>query len=130
VLVEMIREHVEQHGTGPDGWLFQTYRGGIYLPSTPWNVLQKARKVAFTEVQQASLLAHRPYDFRHAGVSWRLSAGTPPRWSPSGPGIPSKFCSGSTRTASTATTTAESARWTSPSAGGLTSPTAPACLRS
>jgi hypothetical protein len=40
-------------------------------------VLQKARKLAFTEAQQASLLAHKPYDFRHAGVSWRLNAGTP-----------------------------------------------------
>ena len=32
----------------------------IYLPSTLWNVLQKARQVAFTEAQQASLLAHKP----------------------------------------------------------------------
>jgi integrase len=77
VLVRMIREHVELFGTAPDGRLFQTYKGGIYLPSTLWNVLQKARQVAFTEAQQASLLAHKPYDFRHAGVSWRLNAGTP-----------------------------------------------------
>ena len=34
VLVAMLREHVQEHGTGPDGRLFQTYRGGIYLPST------------------------------------------------------------------------------------------------
>ena len=25
----------------------------------------------------SSPLARRPYDFRHAGVSWRLNAGTP-----------------------------------------------------
>jgi len=78
VLVAMIREHVELHGTAPDGRLFRTYRGGIYLPSTLWNVLQLARKRAFTSAQLASPLARKPYDFRHAGVSWRLNAGAPP----------------------------------------------------
>ncbi|HEU5419636.1 MAG TPA: site-specific integrase, partial [Streptosporangiaceae bacterium] len=78
VLVAMIREHVELYGTAPDGRLFQTYRGGIYLPSTLWHVLQKARKRAFTASQVASPLASKPYDFRHAGVSWRLNAGAPP----------------------------------------------------
>lgn len=77
VLVTMIREHVELYGAGPDGRLFWTYKGGIYLPSTLWNVLQKARKVTFTEAKQTSLLVHRPHDFRHAGVFWRLNAGTP-----------------------------------------------------
>jgi integrase len=77
VLVAMIREHVEAHGTAPDGRLFQTYKGGIYLPSTLWRVLQEGRKLAFTKAQASSPLAHRPYDFRHAGVSWRLNAGTP-----------------------------------------------------
>src|SRR5260370_31177194 len=77
VLVTMIREHVELFGTAPDGRLFWTYTGGIYLPSTLSTVVQKARKVAFTEAQQSSLLARKPYDFRHAGISWRLNAGTP-----------------------------------------------------
>jgi integrase len=77
VLVTMIREHVQEYGTAPDGRLFRTYRGGIYLPSTLWTVLQTARKRAFTQAQLASLLARKPYDFRHAGISWRLNAGTP-----------------------------------------------------
>jgi integrase len=77
VLVQMIREHIGEFGTAPDGRLFRTYRGGIYLPSTLWQVLQKARVAAFTEAQAASPLARKPYDFRHAGVSWRLNAGTP-----------------------------------------------------
>ena len=77
VLVAMLREHVQEYGTGPDGRVFQTYRGGIYLPSTLWWVLQEARQRAFTQAQAASPLARRPYDFRHAGVSWRLNAGTP-----------------------------------------------------
>jgi hypothetical protein len=29
VLVKMIREHIEEFGTAPDGRLFRTYRGGI-----------------------------------------------------------------------------------------------------
>lgn len=45
VLVTMIRVHVQEHGTAPDGRLFQTYRGGIYLPSTLWRVLQAARRL-------------------------------------------------------------------------------------
>jgi integrase len=40
-------------------------------------VLQKARKQVLTPAQIASPLMARPYDFRHAGVSWRLNAGTP-----------------------------------------------------
>jgi integrase len=77
VLVQLIRDHTEEFGTGPDGRLFRTYRGGIYLPSTLWQVLAKARVRAFTDAQAASPLARRPYDFRHAGVSWRLNSGTP-----------------------------------------------------
>jgi len=76
-LVTLLREHVESYGTAPDGRLFWTYRGGIYLPSTLWQVLQKARAAAFPPPLVASPLAHRPYDFRHAGISWRLNAGTP-----------------------------------------------------
>jgi len=77
VLVQLLRDHVAEFGTGPDGRLFRTYRGGIYLPSTLWQVLQKARTRALTDAQAASPLARKPYDFRHAGISWRLNAGTP-----------------------------------------------------
>jgi integrase len=77
VLVELLREHIPEFGTAPDGRLFRIYRGATYLPSTLWQVLQKARRQAFTPAQVASPLARRPYDFRHAGVSWRLNAGTP-----------------------------------------------------
>ena len=76
-LVRLLREHVDSYGIGPDGRLFWTYRGGIYQPSTLWRVLQKARAVAFPPAVVASPLARKPYDFRHAGVSWRLNAGAP-----------------------------------------------------
>ena len=67
----MVREHVDEFGTASDGRLFRTYRGSIDLPSTLWQVLQKARPPAFTTAQAVSPLARKPYDFRHAGVSWR-----------------------------------------------------------
>lgn len=76
-LVGLLREHVRSYGTAPDGRLFWTYRGGIYQPSTLWQVLRKARTLAFSAAVVASPLARRPYDFRHAGVSWRINAGAP-----------------------------------------------------
>jgi len=76
-LVRLLREHVASYGTAPDGRLFWTYRGGIYQLSTLWQVLRKARAAAFPPTVVASPLARRPYDFRHAGVSWRLNAGVP-----------------------------------------------------
>ena len=80
-LVTLLRKHIDQYGTAPDGRLFRTYRGGIYQPSTLWQVLRKARVAAFTPAQVNSPLARKPYDFRHAGVSWRLNAGAPgPRY--------------------------------------------------
>jgi integrase len=56
-LVRLLREHVESYGTGPDDRLFWTYRGGIYQPSTLWQVLQKARTKAFPPEVVASPLA-------------------------------------------------------------------------
>ena len=76
-LVGLLREHVRSYGTAPDGRLFWTYRGGVYQPSTLWQVLRKARTLAFSAAVVASPLARRPYDFRHAGVSWRINAGAP-----------------------------------------------------
>jgi integrase len=60
VLVELLRQHIQEFGAAPDGRLFRTYRGATYLPSTLWQVLQKARKQAFTSAQVASPLARRP----------------------------------------------------------------------
>jgi integrase len=76
-LVALLREHIDTYPTAPDGRLFRTYRGGIYQPSTLWQVLQAARPLAFTPAQVASPLASKPYDFRHAGISWRLNCGVP-----------------------------------------------------
>ena len=56
-LVQLLREHLEQHGTGPEGQLFLTYRGTTYQPSTLWRVLSEARVKAFTPAQVRSALA-------------------------------------------------------------------------
>ncbi|MDN3351794.1 site-specific integrase [Actinomadura sp. DC4] len=77
-LVKLLREHLAEFGTDEHGRLFRTVRGGVYQRSTLWQVLDKARSKAFTPAQIKSLLARKPYDFRHAGVSLRLNAGTPP----------------------------------------------------
>jgi integrase len=77
VLVMMLRAHIACYGTGPGGHLFRTARGGL-LNDTGWGeVWQRARPVALTPAQQASPLARRPYDLRHAAVSLWLNAGVP-----------------------------------------------------
>ena len=66
-----------RYGTSPDGRLFRTARGGP-LNDTGWGeVWQRARPLALTPAQQASPLARRPYDLRHAAVSLWLNAGVP-----------------------------------------------------
>ncbi|MGI8450557.1 MAG: tyrosine-type recombinase/integrase, partial [Streptosporangiaceae bacterium] len=77
VLVAMLRAHIARYGISPDGRLFRTARGGP-LNDTGWGeVWQRARPLALTPAQQASPLARRPYDLRHAGVSLWLNAGVP-----------------------------------------------------
>ncbi|GAA0602331.1 integrase [Kribbella sandramycini] len=76
------------HGTGPGGRLFVTRVGRFgrippkaycdpVHPNTLSRTWQKARKRALPEQQFLSLLARRPYDLRHAGVSLQLNAGVP-----------------------------------------------------
>lgn len=74
----MLRQHLELHGTAPDGLLFRTARGGLLQESGYGDVWAKARAAVLTEVESASLLARRPYDLRHAGVSFWLSSGVDP----------------------------------------------------
>ncbi|WP_431781567.1 tyrosine-type recombinase/integrase [Streptomyces chumphonensis] len=76
--VRMLREHVERFGTAPDGRLFRTSRGGLLQETGYGEVWSRARTEALTEEEAASLLARRPYDLRHAGVSLWLSSGVDP----------------------------------------------------
>jgi integrase len=76
-LVALLRAHLKTYGTTPDGRLFRTARGGTLQDSAYSAVWQAARTAVFTPAQQASPLARRPYDLRHAAVSLWLNAGVP-----------------------------------------------------
>ncbi|MGW9291321.1 tyrosine-type recombinase/integrase [Streptomyces albidoflavus] len=76
--VRQLRQHVAVHGTAPDGRLFRTNRGGLLQETGYGEVWAAARQSALTEPEAASLLARRPYDLRHAGVSFWLSSGVDP----------------------------------------------------
>ncbi|NED13645.1 site-specific integrase [Streptomyces sp. SID9124] len=76
--VRMLREHVAAHGTAPDGRLFRTNRGGLLQETGYGEVWAQARADVLTEDESASQLARRPYDLRHAGVSFWLSSGVDP----------------------------------------------------
>jgi integrase len=76
-LVALLRVHLKTYGTTPDGRIFRTARGGIIQDSAYSAVWQNARTTALSAAQQASPLARRPYDLRHAAVSLWLNAGVP-----------------------------------------------------
>ncbi|TDC24499.1 site-specific integrase [Streptomyces sp. 8K308] len=76
--VQMLREHIKRYGTASDGRLFRTSRGGLLQESGYGEVWAKARVAVLTEEEAASMLARRPYDLRHAGVSFWLSSGVDP----------------------------------------------------
>jgi integrase len=76
-LVAILRAHIQRYGTGPGGRLFRTARGGPLNDTGYGEVWQRARPNALTPAQQASPLARRPYDLRHAAVSLWLNAGVP-----------------------------------------------------
>lgn len=76
-LVALLQGHVDRFGTAPDGRLFHGEYGGPVSDSVYGRVWQKARAAALTADEQASPLAARPYDLRHAAVSTWLNAGVP-----------------------------------------------------
>jgi integrase len=76
-LVAILREHIKEFGTAPDGRLFRNERGGIIGSTTYSRVWEEARQLAFTPAQVRSPLASRPYDLRHAALTTWLNAGTP-----------------------------------------------------
>jgi integrase len=76
-LVELLRNHLKRYGTGPAGRVFRTARGGPLNDTGYGEVWERARPLALTPAQQASPLACRPYDLRHAAVSLWLNAGVP-----------------------------------------------------
>jgi hypothetical protein len=113
-LVELLRHHVVVYGTGPDGRLFRTYRGGIYHPSTLWRVLQAARPLAFASAQVTSPLPPVPMTSGMQGSPGGSILGCQGRRWPSGLAIAWRSFTGSMRTAWTGTTRAGTSGWRRP----------------
>lgn len=74
-LVKLLREHLEAHGTAPDGRVFRTERNGMVQESGYGVVWAKARAEVLSAAEQATKLGKRPYDLRHACVSLWLNSG-------------------------------------------------------
>lgn len=77
-LTRLLWEHIEQYGYGPDGRVFHGEKGGDVPMITYTRAWRVARKLALTEEAQATPLAGRPYDLRHAAVSTWLTGGVDP----------------------------------------------------
>lgn len=76
-LAAILRAHLDEFGTAPDGRLFQGERGEEVPVITYFRVWHKARAVVFTPEVAAGPLAKVPYDLRHAAVSTWLNGGVP-----------------------------------------------------
>ena len=91
----MLRNHLNEYGTGPGGRVLSLPRGGIVTDRAYLAVFHKARTAAFTEAGADSLAARRPYDLRHAAVStWLNASGNPAQvaeWAGHSVDVPLRF---------------------------------------
>ncbi|MGY4925321.1 tyrosine-type recombinase/integrase [Streptomyces sp. 900105755] len=78
VLVELLRAHLDEYGTTPDGHVFRAARGGRVASTEYTRIWQEARLKAFSAEDAATPLADVPYSLRHAGVSLWIKAGVDP----------------------------------------------------
>ncbi|MEU0299707.1 hypothetical protein ABZ252_09605 [Streptomyces sp. NPDC006175] len=78
VLVALLRGHLNEHGTAPDGRLFRAVRGGRVRSTEYTEVWQAARIEALSTEEVTTPLAKVPYSLRHAGVSLWIKAGVDP----------------------------------------------------
>jgi integrase len=77
-LVTLLRQHLRDHGTAPDGRLFRGARGGMLSESLYGRTWHAARGAALGPALAATGLARRPYDLRHAALSlWLTATGAP-----------------------------------------------------
>ncbi|WP_394436111.1 site-specific integrase [Streptomyces sp. SGAir0957] len=78
VLVRMLREHIERFGVAPDGRLFRNGKNN-YVEAAAYGITWgRAREAALTLDEHALELTKRPYDLRHAGISFWLASGVDP----------------------------------------------------
>jgi integrase len=78
VLVTILRAHIAEFGSAPDGRLFANERSGVLGSTTYSRAWEEARRLALAPQQVASPLAGKPYDLRHAALSTWLNAGVDP----------------------------------------------------
>jgi len=76
--LKLLRDHLARFDIAPDGRLFGGVHGGELPTITYRRAWVKARQTALTEADQASPLARRPYDLRHACLSTWLNGGIYP----------------------------------------------------
>jgi integrase len=77
-LARLFRDHLAEFGTSLDGRLFSGVRGGELPTITYRRAWVRARQMTLTAAEQASPLARRPYDLRHACLSTWLNGGVYP----------------------------------------------------
>src|SRR5215831_4007727 len=77
-LTRLLRDHIASFGPAEGGRLFAGVRGGELPTITYRRAWIKARQLALTPAEQASPLARRPYDLRHACLSTWLNGGVYP----------------------------------------------------
>jgi integrase len=111
VLARMLRQHLRQFGTTPDGRLSCGTRGGILSESVYGRVWHAARLAALGPELAVTALARRPYDLRHAVLSlWLNATNAPAEVAARGLGTAPACCTTRTCTASTVTKTSSASR--------------------
>ncbi|MEV7565622.1 site-specific integrase [Streptomyces tanashiensis] len=76
--VHTLRKHVDRFDVAPDGRVFRNAAGGYVDAAAYGKTWERARKKVLTPNEQPTLLAKRPYDLRHAGISFWLHSGVDP----------------------------------------------------
>jgi integrase len=77
-LTRILRDHLTNFDPADDGRLFAGVRAGELPTITYRRAWASARQLALTPAEQASPLARRPYDLRHACLSTWLNGGVYP----------------------------------------------------
>ncbi|MFC9621100.1 hypothetical protein ACFTXM_14180 [Streptomyces sp. NPDC056930] len=73
-----LRDHVDRFGAAPDGRVFRNAADGYVDAAAYGKTWERARKKALAPNEQSTVLAKRPYDLRHAGISFWLHSGVDP----------------------------------------------------
>ena len=76
--VGTLRAHIDRFGVAPDGRLFRNEAGGYVDAAAYGKTWARARRNVLSVAEKSSFLAKRPYDLRHAGISFWLHSGVDP----------------------------------------------------